>query len=447
MHDADVLVIGGGVAGLAAAAELAGTGVSVLLVEARDRLGGRIFTARGADDGPCLAEFGAEFVHGDNPGLAPLLRAARVHTRSAPAAMWWRTGEALVQQDDFWERVGAVADRIPGRSRGWSFDDFLRRCGRGIDDSDRACTRAYVQSFNAAPAGRLSAWSLRADRAGAADDDRFVLNGYDRLVELLEKRCRRAGVVIRLATPVASVRWRRGEVAAEAVAASGREGAARRFCARAALITVPLGVLRSGAFRLQPVVPGKARAIRRIGWGEVVRIGLRFDRELAACTWLPAALRVRQGRAFGFVNAPGLPFPVWWAPRAPEALLVGWAGGPAAAPLLRRTRAEVRRAALRSLAGISGVPVSRVKPSLSGTFLHDWSADPYSRGAYSFVAAGAEGEARRLAEPVAKTLFFAGEATSDETGTVHGAVASGRRAAGEVRRALAGNRGARSVSR
>ncbi len=443
MHDAAIVVIGGGVAGLAAAARLADRGHGVVLLEARDRLGGRVFTARDPHGRTCRGEYGAEFVHGGSAELDALMRAARMRTRSAPPAQWWRTEAGLERLEDFWERVGAVADQIPKGSRGWSFDDFLRRRGHRIDVRDRERTRAYVQSFNAAPADRLSAWSLRGNRAGADDDDRFVVNGYDRLIAALEKRCRRAGVDIRLEARVAAVRWRRGEVIVDLERGAGAEAASRRMVGRAAVITLPLGVLRRGSVRFVPALREKTRAIRRIGWGQVVRIGLQFHRELPACDWLPAALRARGGRAFRFVNVPELPVPVWWAPRPPEGVLIGWAGGPAAEPLTRCSAAEVRRAALRSLAHIAGVPVARVQSDVKDSFLHDWAADPDTGGAYSYVSAGAENEARRLARPVAGTLFFAGEATADETGTVHGALASGLRAADEVKRTARGTARAR----
>ena len=69
---------------------------------------------------------------------------------------------------------------------------------------------------------------------------------------------------------------------------------------------------------------------------------------------------------------------------------------------------------------------------------HNWSRDPFSRGAYSFIVAGQENAAEKLRQPVQDTLFFAGEATADgeEIGTVHGALASGLRAAEEAGAAL-----------
>lgn len=432
----DVIVVGGGVSGLAAAAALAERRLSVVLLEARDRLGGRICTHRGDTRPGEVVELGAEFVHGggDNDDLEALLRAGRVRTRDADAPMWWWSDAGLERVEDFWERVGRVADRIPARSLGWSVDDFLARRGGRIDPMDREQARHYVQSFNAAPADDLAAQPLRASRAGAEDDDRFVVNGYDGIVRVLERRCRKAGVQLRLGVSVREVTWRRHAVtigcASERGRAAGR--ATVSLEARAAVITLPLGVLKSGVVRFRPTLRAKAATIRAMGWGEVMRVGLRFTRDLWKASWLPQELRATGGRAFGFVNAPGLPLPVWWAPKPPQPLLVGWAGGPAAEPLTGVSRAALRRAALESLARLSGVSRARVARDLVEVVVHDWSADPWSRGAYSYTAAGAEDAADTLAQPVCGTLFFAGEATAADPGTVPAALGSGVRAAREL---------------
>lgn len=430
MTQADVLVVGGGVAGLAAAAELARRGRRVVLLEARNRLGGRIHTHRSAGDRSWIAELGAEFVHGDSPELIALLAAAGVRTRPADVPMrWWREGR-WEEQPDFWQRVGSMADRIPVRSRGWSFDEFLRRDDAGAGPAERERTRAYLQSFNAAPASRLSAWSMRATRAGADDEDKFVVNGYDRLVRLLAKRCRSAGVEIRLDAPVAQIDWRHGLVHARGTGSrpGGRDG----IQAAAAIITVPLGVLRRGDLRFRPALEQKRATIRRMGWGEVVRVIVRLHGGLGTQTWMPDLLRRGGGRAFGFIHAPALAIPVWWAPRPPAPVIVGWAGGPTGERLAGLPTRRLREVVLGSLVRLSGATPADVRRAMSEVLTHNWSADPFARGAYSYVAAGAERAAKQLARPVRGTLFFAGEATSEDTGTVHGALTSGMRAAREV---------------
>jgi len=125
--------------------------------------------------------------------------------------------------------------------------------------------------------------------------------------------------------------------------------------------------------------------------------------------------------------------PTWWtaAPvRSP--ILTGWAGGPAADALLAERPSMIDRA-LDSMSRAFGVPRPRLDALLAGTWTHDWQSDPFSRGAYTYAAAGGSGAHDALAKPVQHTLFFAGEATSsDETGTVAGAIASGFREAKKI---------------
>ena len=119
-------------------------------------------------------------------------------------------------------------------------------------------------------------------------------------------------------------------------------------------------------------------------------------------------------------------------------VITGWAGGPAASELAKRSKRGVFEKALGSLARVLGAAKEDIRRAVVGWESHNWSRDPFSRGAYSFIAAGQEKAAEKLREPVQNTLFFAGEATADgeEVGTVHGAIASGLRAAKETGKAL-----------
>ena len=114
-------------------------------------------------------------------------------------------------------------------------------------------------------------------------------------------------------------------------------------------------------------------------------------------------------------------------------LISAWAGGPNAQRLSGRNEAELACAALDSLQSMFGRKV-RVRTMLERAYLHDWQADPFARGAYSYVIAGGTGARKALAAPVQNTLFFAGEAadTEGESGTVAGRIAErdARRTAG-----------------
>src|SRR5262249_30651182 len=128
-------------------------------------------------------------------------------------------------------------------------------------------------------------------------------------------------------------------------------------------------------------------------------------------------------------------FPTWWTTRPIAApVLVGWAGGPPAEALTFQSEDSILDAAVASLAHALKIHPSSLEARLRAAFVYDWQADPFSLGAYSYVPTGAVTAPMRLAEPLANTLFFAGEATNadGQNATVHGAIASGYRAAAEV---------------
>jgi monoamine oxidase len=142
---------------------------------------------------------------------------------------------------------------------------------------------------------------------------------------------------------------------------------------------------------------------------------------------------------FGFLHSFDPAVPTWWTAlpvRVP--LLTGWAAGPAAAQFAGQDRASVAARAAGSLARLLGMPEAALHDLLVACHWHDWQSDPYARGAYSYVPAGAMDARRALARPVEDTLFFAGEATevSGHSAMVHGAIRTGRRAAAEVLRAM-----------
>lgn len=134
--------------------------------------------------------------------------------------------------------------------------------------------------------------------------------------------------------------------------------------------------------------------------------------------------------------------PVWWT-SYPEgeamASLTGWVGGPRSHALQGRSAQELGDEACRTLARALRADPEQVRAQLAGTWMHDWSADPFARGAYSYVPAGALDAPAAMAQPERHTVFFAGEHTdiTAQWGTVHAALRSGQRAASQVMDELA----------
>jgi monoamine oxidase len=438
--DADVIVLGAGVAGLEAARLLSGRGLAVLVLEARPRVGGRIETHR-LTGWPGPLEAGAEFVHGRPPALLAALRAAKAPVAElAPRHDLVRAGRVR-RAGAPWHRAFQILDRLPDEDI--SFSEALRRPSAAPRPSRETIEMltGYVEGFNAADGERISVRGLhRQSRASEEDEgDRLfrLPGGYDALPLDLGLRASRAGAQLRLSTVVTRLSWTKDGVRVRARAAFA--GMKSDLRARAAVVTLPLGVLQArppalGAIAFSPPLPSdKRRAITRLAMGNVVKLLVLFRDHLGQGAWkrLPADA--------GFLHAPGAAIPTWWVPRPqPARSLVGWCAGPNAARFLRSGRggsdevtALVRRAAA-GLAEALGLPAETVLGQIEDARLYDWAADPYARGAYSWIPVGGLNAPATLAAPL-DSLFFAGEATdADRPGTVHGALASGARAARDV---------------
>src|SRR4051812_6521098 len=180
----DIIVIGGGVAGLAAARDLGRRGYTVTLLEARDRLGGRVFTVRPKGWNHPV-ELGAEFIHSGNPAFWRLIKTHRLATRHPPSRHWLFRENRLEPVDDVAERIEQVTSKIkPVRMRGWSFADFIHGKTGAFSPEDRNLAAGFVEGFQAAPAGRMSAPAVQGETLD--DEEQFLLpRGYDRLVAAL----------------------------------------------------------------------------------------------------------------------------------------------------------------------------------------------------------------------------------------------------------------------
>ncbi len=440
----DCVIIGAGAAGLAAARELIANGLDVVVLEARERIGGRIFTHR--DRGiPVPIELGAEFIHGAAPQTAEIVRAAALASCDISGRRWQVIGESLRPADDFWERLDSVMRRLdPDRTPDRSFGDFIKRKpgGRRLA-ANRRLALQFVEGFQAAEPARISERALAAGGSPRGDvrERRIgrVLDGYDRVIEWLAQPL---GDRVRLSAIATRVRWAPGNVVVEARHADGRTRPTVE--ARSAIVTVPLGVLQadageSGAIEFEPELRGKRAAIDLLAMGAVVRVVLRLSERFWASDWYAKQVGTRSLDTLSFLHTGDEHFPIWWTSypvRAP--ILVGWHGGPGATAIAQLASEQIEDLAIVSLSRQFSIPPRKIRGLVEAAWMHDWVHDPFSRGAYSHQRVGGSDAPAQLAKPLRGTLFFAGEATEagEATGTVHGAIATGRRAAEEVQRSL-----------
>ena len=432
--ETDAVIIGAGAAGLAAARTLAARSLRVVLVEARDRVGGRVWS-RPAGRNATPAELGAEFIHGQAELTMRVLRDAGMAAIDTEGEGWWcRDSELRPDERDF-SAVAAMIEGARALSDDESVDRFLRRFEQDKATRKTAMeARAFVEGFDAADPVVASARAIANEvRSGVDFATSRPLGGYGPMFEYLREACSAAGVQICLSTIVRRIAWRRGAVAVDV----NCRGESRTIHGRIAILTLPVGVLRGGgdnvAIAFDPDLPDvKIKALRSLEMGHVVKVVLWFR----SAFWE----RIRRGRYrnAAFFRCDGHPFPTYWTQvpvRSP--LIVAWAGGPKAIALRGVMEADLIE---RALDGFGAMFSERdlARKEFEGAHMHDWGRDPFALGAYSYVAVGGGTARAALSAPIQDALFFAGEATSTDNqgGTVNGALETGERAAAEAVAAL-----------
>lgn len=416
-----VAVIGAGMSGLACARRLAAAGAETIVLEARDRIGGRIRTDRRWSGLP--VDLGASWIHGvtGNPVAALAREAGARHVATSyEASIAYGPGGDAVDIDADVARMEAFVDQAREVAGDLEKDVSLKAAIEahprypGLPADARAILDHVVQAqYELEYAGdrsELSAWSLDED-SGFAGADALLPEGYDAVPARLAR-----GLDIRLGAVVTAVSLSgKGTMVR---LADGQVVYADRI-----VVTAPLGVLKEGSISFEPGLPrGHREAIERLGFGVLEKCCLRFDRPFwpRDVDWIEfvSGRRGEWAEWFSHARAPGAP------------LLVGFQGGNAARALAALDDRAIVDAALGALRAMFGSDV----PAPAGSIVTRWAADPFSLGAYSFNAVGSDGAMRRaLAEPVDGRLFFAGEATSaDHFATTHGAYLSGLAAADRV---------------
>jgi monoamine oxidase len=414
-----VLVVGAGMAGLSAARVLADAQWPVRVLEARDRIGGRVHTNR---DWGVPLEMGASWIHGTtgNP-LTELAQKARAQLVPTDYHGWAKLAvDPQLQPLDYhpkpWRNfVEQARDRVDGGSLGAAVN--AAATSEELSASDRAQLAFYVatqiENEYAANADQLSATTFDKGDYIRGDQD-VVTSGYDALPRLLAD-----GLQIVLNTPVTAVARRDSAVIVRA--------GDRSFEGPAAIVTVPLGVLKSGAITFDPPLPeGHIHAVNALGFGVLSKSYFRFSRR----TWDV------ENAFYQFIGTdPGVWSQWFTLPSAAAPIVLAFNAGDRGRSVESSFPKDLMTSALPIARQLFGDDISPVEVRSS-----TWSIDPYARGAYSFHAPGSGLDDRlRLQEPISDRLYLAGEAVgANNPATVTGAVLSGRHAAGQLMHRLSG---------
>jgi len=409
-------------AGLSAARKLAEAGLQVMVLEARERVGGRIRTLRDAGQ---VLELGAEFIHGRPPELWSLVQEACLETYQIEGQVICRNNGRLKKCDE-----QADVFKFLRRLEGWkgpdiAFADYppLQR----LSTSQRDQVIHYVQSFNAADYRQISVHALAIQQRAEEEMDSgsvFRLrHGYDCLPKFVAEKIRKAGGRIELSTQVQRIEWRQEHVEVQA-----RNPEPMHYAANQAIVALPLGVLQQRTVAIEPAPPSLIHA-DQLRMGPARRFTLHFRERF----WAERESIGLPRLSFLFAHD-AMP-PVWWTAHPVESnTITGWIGGPRSAVFAHFTPEQLGAAACKELAKIFSLPADHLNMQLIRCATHDWDTDPFSYGAYSYVPSGALESVLKLVVPLEDTLYFAGEHTdtTGHWGTVHAAIRSGLRAADQV---------------
>ncbi len=428
MERFDTVVVGAGMAGLTCARMLADAGRDVVVLEARDRVGGRMLTDRTAG---FPVDLGASWIHGIHASpLWELVQALGLPTKEFTVGSFQVGGRPMEHFDGAGRRMDAEAsaqwtsdvqavDRelVPVIARSSPGDSYLDVTERALDasglsperiDEIREFFRHRVEEQCGAWIGDLGAHGLDED---AIDGDEVIfLRGYDELPARIA-----AGLDIRLGTTVTRVRRSSHGLVVSADAAE--------CTAKTVVVTVPLGVLKSGAIEFDPPLPDHvAGPIERLGMGVFNKIFLQFPERF----WQDDSYVIRA------LGEAGERWHSWYDVSAISGIptLLTFAAGPLGRHLQDLTDDEIVTDVLMALRALYGDAVGEP----IAQWVTRWGQDPLAAGSYSYIATGSSHQDHEaLAGPVDDNLHFAGEATwGDEPATVGAAYASGHRAAESI---------------
>jgi monoamine oxidase len=418
-----VIIIGAGAAGLMAARTLAKAGTKVTVLEARDRIGGRIHTL---SDPSFVAktELGAEFIHGDLPVTLNLLAQAGIASQSITLKMWrYRDGKFKKEEeqaegwDEVMKKLGELQEDIP-------IAEFMKQYFG--DEKYAEVTRSvlqFVAGYDSADPAKASAFALRNEWQHEEDGAQHrIADGYGTVINFLAGECKMYGGAIELNTIVSDIYWQVGKVSV--TTDNGSEYQANKI-----IIALPLGVLqvmedKPGAIHFHPPVPGYVKALGQIGFGAIIKILLQFD----APFWEDERYGNVEGNAFLFTEEK---IPTWWTQGPGNPLLTGWLGGGTAQELKDKTDDEILQIGMQSLAHVFKRDADLLKTKLLAWRVVNWTTEPFTRGSYAYDMVGSDKARSLLIEPVENTLFFAGEYlySGPAMGTVEAALDSGLKAA------------------
>lgn len=436
MNTAEILVIGAGAAGLMAARELANAGKKVIVLEAQERIGGRIHTVYENTSAKHI-ELGAEFVHGDLPVTLGLLREAGIKYNSASAAMWRYSDGKFTTNEYFITDWDLLIDKLNKLEQDTDIDDFIQKNFPGDEYAAlRESVRQFVSGYDTADPKKASCFALRKEWQNEDESAQHrIEGGYAELMNYLANKCKNNGGEVHLNVIAKDIYHEPGKVSV--ITADGTA-----YHAEKVILAVPPGVLQAGtnekgAMTFHPPIKSHQEAIMQMGFGAVIKIVLEFTEAF----WESEQTQTLAGKDLkdmGYLFSTE-EIPTWWT-QFPQrsTVFTGWIGGPYAAAKKDIPDDEILLQGLQSISNIFKLSIDELKRMLQNWHIVNWTAKPFTRGSYAYDTVDAPTARKTLNTPADNTIYFAGEYLYEGSamGTVEAALTNGKAAAERIKKSL-----------
>jgi monoamine oxidase len=415
----DVIILGAGASGLMAARQLAAQGKTVTVLEARDRIGGRIHTFQ-PEHFSIAVEHGAEFIHGDLTLTHSLAKQANVTCAKAQGNAY-AVENGKLEDTGMFPDMDEVMEKLNKLDRDMTMGAFLEEYFSEAKYAEvtESITR-MAEGLDAADINKVSAFGLRDEWSSEDESKQYhPIGGYGKMMDFLYHEAKKSGAVFHFNTVASEIRWRKGNVDVKTTGGNTHRG-------RKAVVTIPPAVLKSRSVKFVPE-PASLLAIDKIETGGVIKFLFEFQEPI----WEQERFRQMRGLHFLFSDAF---VPTWWTQKHLDVpLLTGWLSGPKA-EALEMNDDELLKKAYDSLSYLLNCTPDELRRSVRASRVINWWKDPYALGAYAYKTPATTDILDVVTQPVEGTIFFAGESLyrGAEMGTVEAALASGAYVAGQL---------------